>query len=161
MQFPVWRIGWALDMGLTKHLLDVEIIRFGDKVCRITSKCCWWYTVYTRNPNNVNLSAPFTRKSNNELQYLTLNMVWHCVNFPKSLKVVLTERIRVNPIPFAPWPTTLISKESAHSNLYEMYCFWQSLIDIHSDYFQKMGPYVAKSTRVNISYFAEKSLSKE
>ena len=37
----------------------------------------------THNLNNINFSAPFTRKPSNELKYITWDMDWYCPNLTK------------------------------------------------------------------------------
>ena len=74
--------------------------------------------------SNINLSKPFTIEPNNELQYFTWYLAWHCLSFAKFRPVDCFNRwdsTKSNPIcPFS-WPTTLTSNKSAHSKLHEMY----------------------------------------
>ena len=77
----------------------------------------------THDSSNINLSAPCTTESNNELQYFTWNMACDCLNFAKSRPKAYFNRwgsSESNPCHHSSWPTTLTSNESAQSTLHEI-----------------------------------------
>ena len=111
----------------------------------------------TRNPSNINLSASFTRETNNELQYFTWNMAWHCPNlqYPHQ-KVQYPHRWNSNesnPIR----PSTNISHWLLMNLLIQscMKCIpRQFLTQFHSSHFYKLQPRVSKSITANTTHVA-------
>ena len=105
------------------------------------------------NPSNLNLSEHFTREPNNELQYFSWNMAWHCLNITQSRPESRFNRwdsSESNPICPLSWPTTLTYNESANSKPHEMYSQGNSLLKS----IQTIWPYVSKSIASNIIHFA-------
>ena len=133
----VWQISWDPNLGRHRNLLVCIILSkyqssrgaeilwwwprslwLGDLVCRAPSKILHGTLCDMRNPSIINLSPPFMRDLNNELQFISWNMAWYYLdckiqNRRAIQQMGLSESNHILPISSHP---TLTSNESAHSN---------------------------------------------